>query len=173
VQAEALVMEFSAPAPGKSQGTRERGSFLEKKLPHTKNSSQSSSAVTLVAAPPAESKKPRWDANVCLGCDHVTTPPHRRVNCPHKNVQGWMARGGPPSPLPGVALLARLFRDVCLLDGVVEGVAVKVGLDSMSSNSLISSELVRRLGSRARVVQRHHVDILLQEVRSWFVLTRV
>jgi hypothetical protein len=78
------------------------------------------------------------------------------VNCPHKNVQGWMAKGGPPSPLPGVALLARSFRDACLLDG---GVAVKVGLDSMSLNSLISSELVRRLGSCARVVQRYHIDI--------------
>jgi hypothetical protein len=58
-----------------------------------------------------------------------------------------------------VALLARSFKDVCLLDGVVGVVAVKVGLDSMSSNSLISTELVKRLGARARVVQNHHLDI--------------
>jgi hypothetical protein len=73
-----------------------------------------------------------------------------------------MARGGgggPPSPLPGVSLIARSFRDVCLLDGQVEGVAVKVGLDSMSSNSLISASLAKQLGSRICAVQKQPIEI--------------
>jgi hypothetical protein len=50
IRRKALVMGFSAPAPGKSQGTRERGSFLEKKLPHKEFESKFVSC------------------NVCLGC---------------------------------------------------------------------------------------------------------
>ena len=109
--------------------------------------SPSSSAVAMVAASSHGERVLKWSPNVCLGCGHVTNPPHRRVNCPHKSLRGWVAKGGPPSPpLSGVSLIVKSWKDVCLVDGVVQGRECRVGLDSMSSYSLISRSFVDCLG---------------------------
>ena len=87
-----------------------------------------------------------WDRDVCLGCGHVSNPPHRRVNCPHKHLSGWRLKGPPPvPPLPGVALVAKGVGDVCLVQGLVRGVSARIGLDTMSTYSLVSREFLSKL----------------------------
>jgi hypothetical protein len=73
---------------------------------------------------------------------------------------GWKLKGAPPSPpLVGVALIAQGTHDV---SGSVYGVPARVGLDSMSSYSLVSMEFVAELGARVQVIGRD---------RSWLVGT--
>ena len=99
---------------------------VKKPFPTKFSGGQTRSAVGAVAAPPP-SRAPSvgvsvpavgsqgsvqdrrvWNENLCLGCGHVSNPPHRRVNCPHKHLPGWRSRGAPPSPpLAGVALVAQ------------------------------------------------------------------
>jgi hypothetical protein len=45
------------------------------------------------------SKPQRRPADMCLGCGHVTNPPHKRNNCPHKGKIGWCADGFPSNPM--------------------------------------------------------------------------
>jgi hypothetical protein len=52
--------------------------------------------------------------------------------------------------------------DVCIVSGSVYGVPARVGLDSMSSYSLVSMEFVAELGARVQVIGRD---------RSWLVGT--
>jgi hypothetical protein len=99
-----------------------------------------------VAMPPtananAQDKSKRWPKDMCLGCGHVTSPPHRRHNCPYREFSGWCATGIPtnPLPLPRVALLTDENDDVCIVKGKVGppnqslSVPVEIGLDSMSN----------------------------------------
>jgi hypothetical protein len=48
----------------------------------------------------------RWPREMCLGCGHVTNPPHRRRDCPYRHCEGWQANGVPSAPIsiPPVAL---------------------------------------------------------------------
>jgi hypothetical protein len=72
-------------------------------------------------------------------------------------------KGAPPSPpLAGVALVAQGVHDVCMVPGSVYGIPARVGLDSMSSYSLVSREFLARLGAKVQVVVGD---------RSWRVAT--
>jgi hypothetical protein len=81
----------------------------------------------------------------CYGCGHVTTPPHRKKDCPHKDRPGW---GAPSVMTRPLLLVAMSCENVAIFDVFIEGLGAKVGLDSMSSSSLISSQLVERLPVR-------------------------
>jgi hypothetical protein len=81
----------------------------------------------------------------CYGCGHVTTPPHRKKDCPHKERSGWDAPTVMTKPL---LLVAMSCENVAIFEVFIEGLGAKVGLDSMSSSSLISSQLVGRLPVR-------------------------
>jgi hypothetical protein len=106
-------------------------------------------------APTSAAVQPRrtWPPNMCLGCGHVTNPPHRREACPYRNCPGWCARGIPtaPIPLPTVSLLTDDDNNVCTVRGAVSSpnsvssVEVDIGLDSMSAISIVSPNLVQRL----------------------------
>jgi hypothetical protein len=41
----------------------------------------------------------RWPKNMCLGCGHVMSPPHRRDCCPYHMLPGWCAHGVPSEPV--------------------------------------------------------------------------
>jgi hypothetical protein len=51
--------------------------------------------------------KRTWARDMCLGCGHITDPPHRRRDCPYRECQDWHAHGVPVAPIhiPPVARL--------------------------------------------------------------------
>lgn len=135
--------------------------------PHFRDSSPrsstngSASVAAISATPPSvptsqSSPRPMWDRNMCLGCGHVTSPPHRRHNCPHKSCSGWLASGIPSRPISirsSVAAISAATSQVSIVPGIIApsvdslstGVDVTVGLDTMSSFSLVSPAIFERL----------------------------
>jgi hypothetical protein len=71
--------------------------------------------------PSAKDNSKRWSRDICLGCRHVTNPPHRRHDCPYREFPGWCAHGIPtaPLPIPKVALLTDENDDVSIVKGKV------------------------------------------------------
>jgi hypothetical protein len=67
----------------------------------------------------------------CYGCGHVTTPPHRKKDCPHKERPGW---GAPTVMTKPLLLVAMSCENVAIFEVFIEGLGAKVGLDSMSSS---------------------------------------
>jgi hypothetical protein len=127
-----------------------------------------------VAVPPvanananAQDKSKRWPKDMCLGCGHVTSPPHRRHNCPYREFSGWCATGIPtnPLPLPKVALLTDENDDVCIVKGKVGppnqslSVPVEIGLDSMSAVSIVSPDTAHRLKQECNAVE-HRLPVM-------------
>lgn len=86
--------------------------------------------------------------NTCYGCGLVTTPPHKKADCPHKGIVGWGSREVLTKPLQISLVAADEECDVATVVGNVNGEEVTIGLDTMSSIDLISSAVVNRLGLR-------------------------
>ena len=80
--------------------------------------------------------------NKCYGCGHVTTPFHMKRDCPHRDKPGWGSSEGLSKPL---VLVAFSEENVAVINAEIMGVPVKIGLDSMSSISLLSHSVVRKL----------------------------
>jgi hypothetical protein len=107
--------------------------------------------------------KRTWSRDMCLGCGHVTNPPHRRRNCPYRECQGWCAKGVPSAPirLPTVAMLTDEDDNVCIVHGQVSvannpnSIAADIGLDSMSAISIISPSMSQRLMDTCQARLKH------------------
>ena len=82
----------------------------------------------------------RW--NKWYGCGHITTPFHKKGDCPHKSKPCW---GSPEVLTTPLVLLASAAENVAIVESEILGEKVKVGLDSMSSLSFLSSRLVEKL----------------------------
>ena len=92
-----------------------------------------------------------------LGLFSITSPPHIRRNCPHKDKPGWCAHGVPSGPIVLAAVNVASSSDnnqqVALIQGKVGSnitnvnVDVSIGLDSMASVSVMSPVLLQKLCS--------------------------
>ena len=110
----------------------------------------------------------QYPRDLCLGCGHKTTPPHFRKNCPHKSKPGWCAKGIPSAPMVLAALpAASSSSSVAIVQGKVgSSVApinynVSIGLDSMSSVSVISPQLCHFLvaSDNVSIVHRRSMSV--------------
>ena len=98
----------------------------------------------------SQSSGSSWARDMCLGCGHVTTPPHRRAQCPHKSVSGWLATGVPRAPLrlpsrSTVSAITHNCEKISVISGSIGPLNVEVGLDTMSCMSLISPQVFQSL----------------------------
>ena len=134
----------------------------------SKNSSNLPSPNIIAATVQNSSSSPkslRWPSDMCLGCGHVTSPPHKRRNCPHKGKVGWCADGVPAAPM--VVPVVTCSDSVSLIQGKVGpclsniACCVSIGLDSMSSYSLVSPALYRRICATEQIsiVRRNGISV--------------
>jgi hypothetical protein len=94
--------------------------------------------------------------NMCYGCGHITNPPHRRMDCPHKDEHGWCAIGIPKGPMILTSSSSSSKRDKSramvnavmgpsLTDLQQNPIKVAISLATASSCSLISSKMFQKL----------------------------
>jgi len=80
--------------------------------------------------------------NICFGCGHITNPPHKKADCPHKDKEGWGRRSVVDKPLT-LSLISS--ENIALIEAKVNNIHVNVGLDSLSSETLISRDIANQL----------------------------
>ncbi len=120
------------------------------------------------------------DPKMCIGCGHVTSPPHHRFECPYKHLPGYCAKGACTSPISlsdGARLCAvteeiaspsntLTVGPVAEAQGMVaatlkdlnssRAIATVVGLDSYCCHSVVSPEFAARLKAQGVEVTPVH-----------------
>jgi hypothetical protein len=102
--------------------------------------------------PLTDQPKRTWARDMCLGCGHITNPPHRRHNCPYRECQDWHAHGVPMAPIR-IPPVARL------IGGGENGCSIHAEACVVTSSNRASAENNNPNRGLARTAPMNHVSM--------------